>query len=275
VDNIIKEKQCTKCKVVQGVNNFGKDHKRKDGLSYICKNCTKEHNKEMRERRKINGKCQNCGIIKEDKDRYYCNKCEEHRKDLCNQPEIKIRKQIQHKKYYNKNKETLLEKQKEYNNLPENKIRKKEQGKQYRLLNKEHLSQKKKEYSSNPENKIKSNNRLRERKSVDVQFKLTCGLRNRLLRAINSGYKSGSAVRDLGCSIVELKIWLENQFLPGMTWENWGRKNNNWQIDHIKPLFMFDLSDREQFLQACHYTNLRPLWKIDNLSRTYEEFKEA
>jgi hypothetical protein len=50
-----------------------------------------------------------------------------------------------------------------------------------------------------------------------------------------------------------------------MSWDNW--TTDGWHIDHIKPLASFDLTDRQQLLLACHYTNLQPLWAIDNLSK--------
>lgn len=108
---------------------------------------------------------------------------------------------------------------------------------------------------------------------VDLQFKLKSYLRNRLNKAIANNYKKGSAVRDLGCTIDEFKTYIENQFVYGMSWENWGNEHGGWHIDHIIPLYKFDLTDREQLLKACHYTNLRPLFIKDNLSRRYNENK--
>ena len=95
--------------------------------------------------------------------------------------------------------------------------------------------------------------------------RLSMSLRNRLNQAIRNEYKAGSAVRDLGCTINELKAHLEALFSPGMNWDNW--ELDGWHIDHIKPLASFDLTDREQFLEACHYTNLQPLWAKENLSK--------
>jgi hypothetical protein len=60
-----------------------------------------------------------------------------------------------------------------------------------------------------------------------------------------------------------LRARLEVKFQQGMSWDNYGQ----WHIDHIKPLAKFDLTDRTQFLAACHYTNLQPLWAEDNLSK--------
>lgn len=82
---------------------------------------------------------------------------------------------------------------------------------------------------------------------------------------INTSNKAGSAVRDLGYSIQDFKKYIESKFQSGMTWDNHGFYG--WHIDHIKPLSNFDLTNREQFLIACHYTNLQPLWACDNLRK--------
>ena len=106
----------------------------------------------------------------------------------------------------------------------------------------------------------------KKRNKHDIQYKLTRNLRRRLRNALQGNYKSGSAVRDLGCTINELKVYLEQQFQPDMTWDNHGLKG--WHIDHIRPLACFDLTDRKQLLEACHYTNLQPLWWHENLKKS-------
>ena len=75
--------------------------------------------------------------------------------------------------------------------------------------------------------------------------------------------KLGSTSELLGCSIQFLRGYLEAKFQDGMTWENHGL----WHIDHIKPLVSFDLSTLEGQKLACHYSNLQPLWALDNLKK--------
>ena len=89
-------------------------------------------------------------------------------------------------------------------------------------------------------------------------------LRTRLNTALKGNYKAGSAVADLGCTIEEFRKHIESQFLPGMNWNNRGRWGESWHIDHVKPLAHFDLTDRRQFVEACNYKNMQPMWCVDN-----------
>ena len=41
--------------------------------------------------------------------------------------------------------------------------------------------------------------------------------------------------------------------------------------DHIIPLKSFDLTGRNEFLRACHYSNLQPLWVEDHNKKALEE----
>lgn len=105
----------------------------------------------------------------------------------------------------------------------------------------------------------------REKNKTNLQFHIKGNLRSRLYSAIKWEAKSGSAVRDLGCTVDELKFYLEGQFQDGMTWETWSL--SGWHIDHKIPLDFFDLTDKEQLLKAVHYTNLQPMWARENLSK--------
>lgn len=89
-------------------------------------------------------------------------------------------------------------------------------------------------------------------------------LRYRPVRIINRGNPS-KLEQLLGCSINEFRAHIEHQFLPSMTWENYGR--NGWEVDHIKGCAEFDLTDPAQQRVCFHYTNLRPLWRHQNRKR--------
>jgi len=165
------------------------------------------------------------------------------------------------KEYYQKNKEEILEQVKEYQKNNEEKI--KVYQKEYQKNNEEKISIKAKEYNKN--HKKEANKRQNNRKKTDINYRLACNLRSRLNEAIKNNYKSGSAVRDLGCSIPQLREYLESKFQPGMTWDNWSKCG--WHIDHIIPLSKFNLENREELLKAVYFTNLRPLWAKDNISK--------
>jgi len=117
--------------------------------------------------------------------------------------------------------------------------------------NKEHIRNIQKDYES------------RMRKS-NTEWKIKKNLRVRLYCALKNNQKKGSAIKELGCSVEFLKGYLSSMFKDGMTWDNYGE----WHIDHIKPLSLFDLTDKKQFKIACHYTNLQPLWAEENFKKS-------
>ena len=105
------------------------------------------------------------------------------------------------------------------------------------------------------------------RRESDPGFKLRMNLRHRVWNALqaNEAGKSKSIQDLIGCPSDELVSHLETQFTDGMTWENYGR--HGWHVDHIRPCASFDLKDPEQQRQCFHYTNLQPLWAVDNIRK--------
>lgn len=134
----------------------------------------------------------------------------------------------------------------------ENKENNKEQCKRWRVKNREQHRKYRRKYNKNA-------------RLINLNTKLQQNLRTRLRQAIRTNQKSGSAVSDLGCSIEKFKLWIEIHWQEGMNWNNYGK--NGWHIDHTIPLSKFDLRDRNELLKACHYTNLKPMWAMDNYKK--------
>lgn len=114
--------------------------------------------------------------------------------------------------------------------------------------------------------------------ATNVGYKLRRNLRQRIRAALGGNTKVGSAVRDLGCDVDQFRSYIASLFQPGMTWENYGPRVGQWNIDHIMPLSKFDLQDKQHFILACHYLNLRPLWVIENMKKNTKiptEFMKA
>jgi len=74
-----------------------------------------------------------------------------------------------------------------------------------------------------------------------------------------NGYtKKSKTYGILGNDWETVKNHFEFLFQPGMSWDNHGE----WEIDHIKPLY--GAKNENDVIKLCHYTNLQPLWKLDN-----------
>lgn len=107
------------------------------------------------------------------------------------------------------------------------------------------------------------NERIRLNRAKNPLGRLKAALRCRLYSAIRGGgFKKSKSLKEwLGCDYETLKTHIESKFWPGMSWENYGK----WQVDHIKPIASAETI--EDVYRLNHYTNLQPLWKLDNIRK--------
>lgn len=149
--------------------------------------------------------------------------------------------------------------------------------KQYKADNKAILAAKRKEWTlANPEH-VSELNRRSKRKSkrrilayqkrryhTDPNFRISRLMRCGIWRMAKFGWKKRTKCAEyIGCTFPELRAYIEQQFKPGMNWENHGR----WEIDHKTPLSWFNLTDEDQVKKAWNYTNLQPLWRNENRTK--------
>jgi len=105
-------------------------------------------------------------------------------------------------------------------------------------------------------NKNKINERERNRRKNDINFKLKKNISRAISHAI---FKCGnSTIKFLPYTIDDLKQYLENQFDNEMSWDNYGVY---WHIDHIIPhsTFKYDSMEDIEFKRCWSLNNLRPL----------------
>ena len=163
-----------------------------------------------------------------------CKECnEEYRKE--HHKEYYKDKIKEHKKeYYKENKDKIIERQKEYDKE-----------------NKDKINKRQKEY-------------IKSRRLSDSLFRMKCNLRSRTSKAFKyKGYSKNTKTQEmLGVDWETAKKHIERQFTKGMNWSNQG----DWHIDHIIPLS--SANTEERLKKLCHYTNLQPLWAVDNLIKS-------
>jgi len=137
--------------------------------------------------------------------------------------------------------------------------------KTWREANKEKHRQNAKDYyqkNKKHANEVKRKRRLNRRHS-DKFYAFRESVRNLVKQSFRDrNYtKSSKAEKIIGCDWPYLKVHIESQFTDGMSWEN----RADWHIDHIIPLA--SAKTQEDVLRLNHYSNLRPLWAIDNLKK--------
>jgi len=111
-------------------------------------------------------------------------------------------------------------------------------------------------------NKVKVNEYVKyyKREMRTPKQRLRDNISRRIWRALKCNMRSKKTMELIGCSVDNLKAHLESKFVDGMDWGNYGK----WHVDHIMPCASFDLSNGDQQRECFHYSNLQPLWAIDN-----------
>jgi hypothetical protein len=196
--------------------------------------------------------------------------------------------------YYLRHRERLLAKFKEYRDTKKDKTKHAAYMKAYYAANREKIRAKHKAYWEenrhwlNPANvtgrqtgRITTNKaRKREwtrarRKQPDQREKdrLYCqrenvrikrNLSRRIRHALRGTRKAASTIELVGCSIDDLKLFLQSHFTPEMQWNNMG---TYWHLDHYVPCAAHDLRLEDEQRRCFHWSNLRPLKIEDNLKK--------
>jgi len=120
----------------------------------------------------------------------------------------------------------------------------------------------------------------KNRKKIDPAYRLIRRMRIRTKQVLNK--KRVNPTRTNKISVyeklcvkngLELKLYIESLWKPGMNWENYGIEKTGWVIDHIIPLKHFinnyDLpNDFNAQKKAFGKNNLQPLWWIENATKS-------
>lgn len=119
------------------------------------------------------------------------------------------------------------------------------------------------EYYKNQNKKMKIEINYMKLKKEKVIYRIIHNLSTRIYMELNKlNIKKTFKYTDiLGCSIKEFEIYLLENMKEGMNFENYGKE---WHVDHITAMCHFDFNKLEDIVNCCHYTNLQPLWAIDN-----------
>lgn len=251
----MKTKQCKSNKYPERACGSDKPLDQFRGTASLCVECQKKYQKQWYEDNKedilkdvAQYRSDHTGEIKE-RNRQYREKNKDKLKE-------------KDKKYYENNKDIYI---KNAQNWQENnKEKKKEYDKQYR-----------------EDNKKKRNKGAKERRENEPSFKLRVYLSRDIGRALKSrgSSKQGKSITQyLPYTDEQLRLHIENQFEPWMTWDNHGKYDPNawndndpttwtWQLDHIIPQSTFHYSsmEDEEFKKCWALENLRPLGAKQNV----------
>jgi len=269
----MERKICKKCNIEKMIIEYSLDPKIKSGRRNICKLCTTE----ARKLYKKEGKQQLITTFFETKindviTSKVCSKCNIE-KDI-----DKFHKHIKSKDGYCwsciecNNYKNLIENREEFERNAANNMKKCIHCKEVKSLD-HFFKDKKTKLGVKPNCKICLQKRKQiytnNKKKTDPRYKIECTLRIRLRKLVKNNINGKNSKGNIfnkfiGCTTNELIKHLESKFTDNMSWSNHGQ----WHIDHIIPCSNFNFLDPDEHNKCFHYTNLQPLWGIDNIKKS-------
>jgi hypothetical protein len=152
----------------------------------------------------------------------------------------------------------------------ENPDRHKENAQNWQQQNQDRVRQNQTRWASHNRDKVRATLKRHDQKmrATSPEYKLKKAMRCRIYTALKGIRKMKKTFEFLGCTLQQLCQHLEDQFEPGMTWQNYG---SHWHVDHVFPLAWFDLSHLEQQKKAFGLKNMQPMWAAEN-SRKRDRF---
>jgi len=237
------------------------DHSRRVKREWNSKNALKLSVQKKEWKRKNRDKVRSANQLWADrnpnyqKDHYLKNKNKYKEYAENNSQSIKERM----RKWREDNKDRISEYEKEY--YSKNSERKREFSRKWRESNPEKVREQRIDFFE--KNKEYFARYARERRSSDPVYAVSCRVRARINAVFKyQGFrKSEKTEKILGCDWATLKQHIERQFTKGMGWDN----RDQWHIDHIIPLA--SAKTEEDVVALNHYTNLRPMWASENMSK--------
>lgn len=284
------EKKCSKCQIVKPFpSDFYKGRSECKPCHHIYKESAKEKIKLQKKQYYLANK------------EYILARCADYQKK--NEEIVKERKRDYvrrnkskiseyHKKYRAENKEKVSEKSKRYyqqnkvairaknkRNAIKNRAKYAETQRRWQNQNREKCRGYLETYKNKHAERIVINRRKNRQKrySSDLDYflkqKLRCLLYNTL--KTKGASKNSKTQEYLGCSFADFKAYFESLFEPGMNWDNYGGKriivingkktvNRIWELEHIKPIRLFDFRNEDEKFMCLNYKNLRPKWWWEN-----------
>jgi hypothetical protein len=235
-------KMCKKCGFNKPLDDYGDNKNNKDGKAIYCKECERQRGIEYR--------LKNPNKVKESSKKWrqshpetYKNVVEnylEKNPHMSSKERLKIYRQDENFRI-----KTSIQRRERYQNNIDSE---REKNKKY--------------YHDNKEVLRKRNNKWKnDKRKNDGFYRMKINLRHRIREYLLGESQGKRTMEIVGLDKMNFKLYIENKFVDGMSWENYG----DWHLDHIIPLCTG--KNNQEVLALNHYTNLQPLWAIDNLKK--------